>query len=476
MKGILGFRERAMVRLAVPILLCFATGQPALSALLDLDTTFGNQGKVVIPFNVGTGLQDEGMAVAIQPDGKIVVAGSALVEDDDWDFAIARLHPDGTLDGTFGSSGRVVVAFDLAASGFDAVRDVALQADGKIVVAGIVAVSPTANDCGVVRLLPDGALDTTFDGDGSTVISFDLGGDLDDHCTTVGIAPDQKIYVGGAASWARPDYDFALARLDSDGSLDATFDGDGKATFAFDIGPSLHDFANDLVVQPDGSVVLVGEVDGGDSVTDFGLLRVLADGSLDPVFGFVTVPFDVNDGVVDVANGVTLDGMGRIVAVGTVESSTSTNPGSTSVGLVRLLADGTLDSSFDGDGKLVLTRAGEASDEGNAIAADGRSSVVVGGTFDFNGTADVEPDFGGYTIGGSALKTSGWIRGFDIGGAVEDYAYGLALQADGKIVQVGMVQINSIDRDMGVIRYIGPKIFSDGFESGDVTSWSGRAP
>jgi uncharacterized delta-60 repeat protein len=221
-----------------------------------LDSTpgdkFGSAGFVDIGFNFGGTFNDMAKAVAIQADGKIVVAGWAAIANNDIDFAVARLNSDGSLDdgsvnndGTpgdaFGTGGKTHLGFDIVGSTKgDNARALALQADGKIVVAG------EANDNGggslfaVTRFNSNGSLDdgglldTTpgdaFDTDGMQTIG--LGG-LFDGAEAVALQADGKIVLAGYSQLSATNTDFAVARLNRDGSLDNGLNLDSTPGAAF---------------------------------------------------------------------------------------------------------------------------------------------------------------------------------------------------------------------------------------------------
>jgi len=156
--------------------------------------------------------------VTVQPDGKIVAAGYVRLSHQN-DFAVARYNPDGTLDRSFSADGRVHSDFD---GKDDVARAVAIQSDGRIVVAGtatdVVDFLPDDEDFGVERLNPDGALDTSFSGNGKTSIGF--GGA--DRANAMVLQPDGKIVVAGTKG-AIGTGDIALIRLNPDGTPDTSF-------------------------------------------------------------------------------------------------------------------------------------------------------------------------------------------------------------------------------------------------------------
>lgn len=240
-----------------------------------LDDGFSTDGEVVIDVD---GDEDRGRAVVLQDDDKILVAGRVHISGQD-DVLVMRFNADGTFDSSFGSDGVVTIDFH----GFDdQARDLFLQADGKIVVAGERTASDgSTSSLAVVRLNTDGTLDTSFDGDGKAVVDFggprafalNLVIQLDGRLVVVGAAE-----TGGGGQSTR---DFAVARLNPDGSLDTSFDDDGKQTE--DIGGDL-DQAQALGMESDGDIVLAGLTSQGSLATrDWVLARFIGDTAPLPV-------------------------------------------------------------------------------------------------------------------------------------------------------------------------------------------------
>ena len=282
---------------------------PAQAAFAgDLDASFDHDGRVV--FDVFGGVDDRARAVAIQPDGKIVLAGwwcGFGANCNVGTFALTRFDPDGSLDSAFGSGGRALVTFP---NGRAEATGVAIQPDGKIIAAGWRNDDDGVEDAdfALVRLEPDGDLDPSFSGDGKQTTSF--GGS--DHGEAVAIQGDEKIVVAGS-SWGCGGLDFALARYNTNGSLDGSFGGDGKISTGF----GGDDSARGVAVQTDGRIVAAGD-NGG----DFALARYNTNGSLDPGFsgdGKQITNFGGDDG----GEGLAIQADGKIVAAGHTDAGAS---------------------------------------------------------------------------------------------------------------------------------------------------------
>ena len=191
------------------------------------------------------------------------------------DFALARYNSDGSLDTTFGTDGKVTTDFD---SPNDYAVGMAIDAAGKVVLVGRSKQAGTGYDFAPARYNTDGSLDTTFGSGGK--VTTDFSGSSDNG-SCVAIDGDGKIVVGGDSYQVGVGYDFAVARYDTDGSLDTTFGAGGLVTTDF---ASLDDYGHGLAIDADGNIVLVGRCYQG-IYTDFALARYKSDGSLDTAFG-----------------------------------------------------------------------------------------------------------------------------------------------------------------------------------------------
>jgi uncharacterized delta-60 repeat protein len=237
-----------------------------LNANGSLDGSFGTGGKVLTPMTSGVAA---GTDAVRQPDGRIVVLGTTGSSSEPI-LALARYNPDGTLDGTFGVAGQVSLPLPTPFQG----RALALQSDGRILVAGFTGGAVGPADIGVVRLLPGGAPDSSFDGDG--FVSSDFG--ALEFASSLAVLGDGRIVVAGHRS--TPMADLAVVRYLPNGAIDTTFGTAGITTA--DAGAS--EFGQELLVQPDGKLLVAGALFGSPS-DDFILARFQAGGAHDTTFG-----------------------------------------------------------------------------------------------------------------------------------------------------------------------------------------------
>jgi uncharacterized delta-60 repeat protein len=454
--------RRSTRRAALALSVCaagLAAAPAAQAGIGDLDPTFGVAGKTTTDF--GFGGYDYATATAIQSDGKIVVAGRA--GGGSGDFGVARYNADGTLDTTFSGDGTQATDFgssDASGNG-DAAAGVALQSDGKIVVVGTAYATSESSDFAIVRYNADGSLDESFSGDGKQTTDI---ADSYDSAAGLAIQPDGKIVVAGTAYWPdENDSDIAVVRYTADGTPDSTFSGDGRQTTdVFDEeDPDFwdNDWASGVALQSDGKIVVVGSggrpVDEFESEPELAVVRYDTDGTPDDGFsgdGIQTTDLGGDSYGYDVA----VQSDGAVVALG----ETYTGDGGFDLALVRYTGAGALDSTFSGDGKLVVNLGGEVDSVGGlALQSDGK--IVVGGgaydeeagswlavaRFNSNGT----PDSG---FSGDGVQTT------DVGAGG---AAAVALQADGKIVAAGS---GNGWLDFAVVRYTTGGELDAGF-SGD---------
>lgn len=432
-----------------------------------LDNSFSADGKQVVAFDIGGNFVDEGLAVAFQTfssiDQKIVVAGSAQTTATDRDFAVLRFNRDGSLDATFGTGGKVIIPFNLGGDQVDVATSIAVLPSNKIVVAGYAMKTTEDFDFAVARLNVDGSIDTQFGVNGKRTFGFDVGGTLDDRALGLAVQGDGKLVLAGYAQVTATDRDMAVIRLLADGSLDTTFDTDGKLTVAFNAGGQNQDEANAVVVQGDGRIVLAGSADrDATGNKDFAIVRLNASGSLDLGFnnsGKQVVSFDLGGQNEDVARAVALDTLGRIVLAGSAHVAVTTNK---DFALARLNTNGTLDQSFNLTGKKTVSfdLGGDNEDVAYGLALQRDGKLVAVGSIHFGATTNRVFGAARLLPDGSAdltFNTSGK-KFVDVDAQTdgEDGARAVAVQSDGNLVLVGATRPTATaNRDVAVIRLIG---------------------
>jgi uncharacterized delta-60 repeat protein len=438
----------------------------------DPDGSFGSGGTVVSTFANNF---DFAAGLALQPDGKIVVAGTAFPPmASGTDFALARYNLDGSLDTGFGAGGTTTITFGMndQSTPFRLVT----QAGGKILVAGADA---TRHSFALARLNADGSPDGGFGSGGTVTTEVGPG---DSGANDLLVAGNQVVVVGRAVAGNAGD--FALARYNADGSLDAGFGTGGTVTTDF-TGP-LDSQAVAAVLQPDGKLVVAGSASNG-AFTSLALARFNPDGSLDGGFGSGgQVLAHPGPGSANAGQAVALAADGKVVVVSSTVEPTS------GVGtlLLRYTAGGQLDTSFGTGGVVHLP---DLADGRVAVLADGKilfgaehklvrfnADGSVDTTFGRNGRADVNVDgFSGLVVQADGKIVSAGVR-VEIQGGVDvpnsevtrnnpdgspDQTFGppdftgsiqsgiptgfgipgIALQADGKIVAVGTTFVETPD-------------------------------
>ncbi|MFI5054895.1 MAG: delta-60 repeat domain-containing protein [Actinomycetota bacterium] len=207
---------------------------------------------------------DDGFAVGVEADGQIVVAGGAGVDGPNERFVVLAFGPHGSPDPTFGGDGRVFTDVTPKA---DVPFGLAIQDDGRIVVAGGAAQDGPDPRFGLVRYARDGSLDPSFRGDGTVITNVTPHADV---AYGVAIDPDGRIVAAGTAGDGGPAPRFGTVRYLANGMLDPTFGGDGTATTNLTSG---FDSAWSVALQPDGSVVCSGVADSGGPHASFAVLR-----------------------------------------------------------------------------------------------------------------------------------------------------------------------------------------------------------
>jgi uncharacterized delta-60 repeat protein len=321
-----------------------------------LDTTFGTNGLVTIDFDHGTG-GDQADGVALQSDGSIVVAGTTRGSESNSEaFAVARLTSAGALDATFGAgTGQQTIQF-VGSMGDDQAYAVAVQPDDKILIAGSTETA-SGSDVAIVRLTQNGSADAGFGDAGRVTFGFGLPGATAEADNANGVAIDAqgRIVIAGTANESAPNDEirFGVARLLADGTLDPAFNGNGTTTIAFDPGTGISNaYAFGIVVESDGKLLIPGYANTSPLSMlnmDVAAARLNDDGTPDPTFGDngrATVGFDLEANGIDAAVAAAEQPDGRVLLVGTAVNSSMQYAIS-----LRLETDGSLDATYGTGGK-----------------------------------------------------------------------------------------------------------------------------
>lgn len=353
-----------------------------------------------------------------------LVAAGWMYNGISYDIALTRYQPNGELDLTFGNGGKVITALDEYNS---RANSLIIQQDGKIVITAEGHHDSLGNTIVLVRYNYDGSIDTSFDLDGKIFTAIGKG---PAYGRSLAIQYDGKLIVAGYSK-IENSFDFILVRYNTNGSIDDSFGVNGKITTSFG---DENDFGNDISIMKDGRIVVVGS-----SFRDVALARYTSNGILDNTFS--------SDGKVVTENNcsckysLAIQNDNKILVVGEIDSD---------IGLFRYTTDGNLDNTFGENGK-VSTDMNGSYDRGDAIIIQDDGKILVTGQSYGGQYADFP--LLRYNQDGS-LDT-----GFDFDGKLttdfsqyNDEGYSMIIQPDGKIVIAGETSDVS-GYDFGIARY-----------------------
>jgi len=344
-------RRPAIVAIAATGL-SMALAAPASAAPGDFDPTFHGTGQTLV--QVSPVAQDETEAVALTKDGRVVMVGR-VAANDGGDDAIVRLKPDGYPDLGFSGDGRMIFSI-----GDDSLNDVAVDPKGRIVAGG----GTDQDGMLVFRITPAGRLDHSFGGDGSAGPPPDTVS----KAQAVAVQSDGKVLAVGEDFGTNT---FAVFRFTASGQLDPTFDHDGQRVVT--VPGASTPRADDVAVDSHGRIVVAAQT-GDIGATDVAVMRFLPNGALDHAFsgdGKVQIDFGPDDEDPTIA----LRPNDEIVVGCTLGPS----GGDTAIGLVQLAADGNLDSTFGGDGRITVNPT-VGSEDLRQIALQANGAIVAAGT------------------------------------------------------------------------------------------------
>ena len=460
------------------LFLVFVCGLLSLPSVLRaqtnlLDNSFGTKGTVMTAISGGNGSDDEANAIAIQPDGKIVLVGKSEDASNHYAFALARYNTDGSFDNTFGTNGTVRTPF-LEGGIDDEAICVVLQSDGKIVVAGFSEDGSSNYAFAIARYDTDGTLDNSF-GSGGEVRTQIVGGNgKHDLSFDVVIQPNGKIIVAGLST-ATTGVAIALVRYNSDGTLDANFGSDGTVRTPV----RYFDHASYVRIEPNSEITVGGiGVDYQFSESSytwswpnygdvFEVIKYNSDGTIDNSFGTNGIVRDTVESIADSPYwnpslwSVVAQPDGKFMGIGYSNGGSqyiATNPSTHQFLISRFDTAGIPDLTFGLNGvSVAAVKGGTGNDYGHAAVVQSDGKIVVVGPSDyssslskfalarFNSDGSVDSTFG---IKGSYTNSVN-------GGAGNDEASCAAVQSDGKIVLAGRAETGSGGWAFALARYLG---------------------
>jgi uncharacterized delta-60 repeat protein len=451
-----GPTSRLFILALLAALVCvLAVAGPASAQQFDnFDPTFGSGGLVLSDMAGGAS------ALALQPDGKIVLAGSATDTSGFQLLVVTRFNSDGSPDSTFGSGGRVAVQFGDGSFPLSGANAVALGPDGKIVVAGGASDSSGIQELLVARFTTDGMPDNSFSGDGKFLTQLGSNGNPS-YLNAVAVQSDGKVVVGGQASDSDGNSRFLVGRLTTGGGWDSSFNGDGRVLTQIGKAAGLAEWVSSLAIQSDGKIVASGQAADANGQVALLATRLTSGGGFDSSFsgnGILLHQLGLGSSPLSRANAVALQSDGKVLLGG---DATPAN-GNGGFMVTRLTSGGDFDSSF-GAGGVVATQLGTGfnasssiaslalQSDGNVVAAgfdtdnDGNSQILVTRLSGVNGNFDGNFGEAGKVtaqVGTDALPFS--------------QAFATAVQPDGRILLGGVANAAG-----GTTKLMAARLFHD---------------
>ncbi len=463
-------RSSAAVRRGMRVLRPMAEdleGRTLLSVGLDPTWGMGGESSLIVPQNSPSVNFSASINTLALQNGQVVEAGTLTSTaipsgTSTTNIIVSRLTTSGTLDTTFGSGGTELLRLSFGSTTYTLDQDtpvyVAVQSNGSIDVLATATPTGSSNsDLLVAQLTPSGSIDTSFGTLGFQLISFGPSAtpDTNTSATALAIGPNGKLDALANTTLSTGatlgDTVFAIAQLNTNGTLDTTFNGTGTTTVDFQLAPAgtEDDIANGLVVQPNGSIVAVGEAFLAPSsptatpLADAVVARLTSGGALDTSFngtGELSYSYNLGGTSQDSANSVTLEGT-QIVIAGSTSQISTTTPTSTAplpadLTVTRLNTNGSFDTSFNGSGKLLLslTQGGilfNTSATAITTLAD-NSLLVLGSASPFNSSTSASGGLLMHVLSTGALDTNYGSNGVALLPASPNATTEVVVQTDGK--------------------------------------------
>ena len=421
----------------------------------ELDPAFNApKGYLIQSDSAGGNLDNFGNAVAIDPNGRIIVAGSSVNNAGGVDLAIWRFNTDGSLDGTFNGRGLVTRNSSSSNDASDYGKSVAIDLYGRIVVAGSSRLNGGNTDMMIWRFNENGTVDRSFNASGYVRHDNAAGGNGDDIGNAIVIDNQERIDVAGYSKNSSGDFDLVVWRYNPNGTVDTGLNGDGIIVQNSAAGGNGDDFGNALTIDASNRIVVAGSSLNASGFTDMVVLRFKSDGALDTIFntsGIVALPAPSGSTSNAVANGIAIDSQGRIVVAG----SSGNSAGNIDMLVWRFKTDGSLDPAFNDNGIVISNGAAgsNGNDTGNGIALSGDGSIyITGSSVNFAGDKDMV--IWAFNSDGSPIEDFGtyghFIHNSAAGGNGDDTGSAIVLNPDGRLVAAGSSQNNTGNFDMAV--------------------------
>jgi uncharacterized delta-60 repeat protein len=414
-----------------------------------LDESFGDESITV---------SETAYSVAIDPSGRIVVAGYSTNSRGRDDFALARYTADMVLDLSFGpdGTGKVFTNF----GGNETARGLAIDASGRIVVSGSTTVS-AGFSIALARYTPTGLLDMSFGTNNTGKVITDFSGNNNAGAFSMAIDPSGRIVVAGFTGSGNLNIDnllandlqldFALARYLPNGILDASFGTNGTGKVSTDFSGNSNEFASSVAIDSGGRIVVAGYTNASGGQYDFAMVRYTTNGLFDASFGKIITDFGRN---FDFLTSIAIDTNDRIVLAGGSTSVLSSN-GVSELALARYLSNGQLDVTFGTQGKVIAQFSNNPANSAQGIKIDSIDRIVVAGNTTKNQFLNSDFGVARFTSAGILDTTFGNQGAIttDFGNNSFDNANGVAIDWEGRIVVVGSTDVSGGKTEFALARY-----------------------
>ncbi len=344
-----------------------------------LDATFGTNGLVIHGNAAGGNSNDIGNAIAIDSNGKILVAGSSTKAANDTEMVIWRYNANGTLDTSFGTNGQVIHGNAAGGNSNDIGNAIAIDSNGKILVAGSSTKGTNDTEMVIWRYNANGTLDTSFGTNGQVIHGNASGGNSNDFGTSIAIDSNGQILVAGGSTKGTTDTELVIWRYNVNGTLDTSFGTKGTASHDNAAGGNGHDVGTSITIDSSGKILVTGYSKNNSGNEIMLVWRFTSNGILDTTFGVNGIALHSDlEGPIGHSYGMSIkvDSAGKIFVAGGSRNS---------------LDDDMAIWVYENDGALKGMRVfkGDGHDRGTSIAIDSNGKLLVTGAANTSVNADM---------------------------------------------------------------------------------------